>query len=146
MDRRVDERKRRGSLFLGSVRDATGVFSFFQRGKNCDLFSIQIWVEINLYTSVSSIFFNVSLVYKIYTSEPGTSSRRGRKENWFFKKRNNVCLYVPQVARGSTFFEKWSKFVESEPGVDFQCIHMHLFKTMDLLGYSALGTMNSNCA
>ena len=56
MDRRVDERKRRGSLFLRSVRDATGLFSFFQRGKICELFSIQIWIQIHLYTLVSNIF------------------------------------------------------------------------------------------
>lgn len=57
MDRGVDERKRRGSLFSRNVRDATEVFSFLQRRKICDLFSIQIWIEINLYTSVSSISF-----------------------------------------------------------------------------------------
>lgn len=56
MDRRVDERKRRGSLFLRSVRGATGLFPFCQGGKICELFSIQIQIEIHLQTFVSSIF------------------------------------------------------------------------------------------
>lgn len=48
MDRRVDERKRRGHLFLRSVEMLLD-FSLFFKGKKFVSFGIQIWIEINLY-------------------------------------------------------------------------------------------------